>query len=261
MHLAPIVREGETVSAIMIARDISRRRELDEMKNNLIRDVSHELRTPLAKVQMSLELLAELLEADSLDLSRAARISDLTRANVQRLLETVEGILDLSQLESGGVARQRGSVDLTELLQEVGRYMESLAQVKQLEVGLSVPEDLPLVAADRSQIFRVLLNLVDNAIKFSDQGTIMITATHNGSEVEVAVHDQGHGIRPHNLERVFERFFQERIRYQGVGVGLTICRAIILGHGGRIWAESEGRGRGAVIRFTLPAMEPVLEER
>jgi PAS domain S-box-containing protein len=260
LHFAPILREGETVSAIMIARDISRRREVDEMKDNLIRDVSHELRTPLAKVQMSLELLAELLEADVVDRARASRIGDLTRMNAHRLLETVEGILDLSQLEAGGLIHQRDSVNLVELVAEVGRDMQSLVQAKGLELASRLPEDLPLVEADRSQIFRVLLNLVDNAVKFSDQGTILITAARNGSEVQVAVQDEGHGINPQNLERVFERFFQEKTHYQGVGVGLTICKAIVEGHGGRIWMESQGHGHGAAVRFTLPVKDGVVGE-
>lgn len=251
-NLGPVWHDGTVSSAMLIVRDITERKRLDEIKDNLIRDVSHELRTPLAKVQMSLELLSEMLERESLDREKASRISSLSILNVQRLLQTVEGILDLSRLEAGAWVYQREEVRLDLLLEEVLQVMQPLAMVKGLHLLVELPKDLPPVEGDWEKLFRVLINLVDNAVKFSDDGQIMISAERNKQEVELAISDSGRGVLAENLDRIFERFFQEKARYQGVGVGLTISKAIVQSHGGRIWAESEGRGLGATFRFTLP---------
>ena len=253
-HLGPVWRNGAVSSAMLIVRDITERKRLDEIKDNLIRDVSHELRTPLAKVQMSLELLSEMMERETLDREKASRISRLSVLNVQRLLQTVEGILDLSRLEAGAWVYQKEAVRLDLLLEEVLQLMQPLATVKGLRLLVELPEDLPPVEGDWEMLFRVLINLVDNAVKFSDEGQIRISAERKGQEVELAISDEGQGVLAQNLERVFERFYQEKVRFQGVGVGLTICKAIVQSHGGRIWVESEGRGLGATFRCTLPAV-------
>jgi signal transduction histidine kinase len=255
VRIGPVWRDGEVVSAMLIARDVSERKRLEEMKDNLIRDVSHELRTPLAKVQMSLELLMELVEAAEIDRERTGRIAGLATNNVARLLETVEGILDLSRLEAGIWSYQLEVLDLGELLYEAYGYMHSLAQVKGLDLEADFAQDLPPVEGDREKLFRVLVNLVDNAIKFTSEGSVRLGARVRDGEVEVAVADTGEGISGENVGRVFERFFQEQVGAQGAGIGLAICRAIVEGHGGRIWAESGGRDQGAVFRFTLPMVE------
>jgi signal transduction histidine kinase len=100
-----------------------------------------------------------------------------------------------------------------------------------------------------------LSNLLDNAIKYSKEGRIVVTAEPQDNMLLISVIDQGQGILPENLERVFERFFQEKTRHFGAGLGLAICRTIVEVHGGRIWAESAGRGQGATIRFTLPTID------
>lgn len=251
-NLGPVWRNDTVSSAMLIVRDITERKKVDEVKDNLIRDVSHELRTPLAKVQMSLELLSEMLEREKLDLEKARRISGLSVANVERLLQTVEGILDLSRLEAGVWAYRQEMVPLHLLIEEVLQYMRPLATAKGLELVVDVPADLPQVEGDWEKLFRVLINLVDNAVKFSDKGRIVISARQDGDELELAIADSGQGVLPENRERIFERFFQEKTRYQGVGVGLTISRAIVESHGGRLWAESPGRGGGATFRLVLP---------
>ena len=248
------IRQDEKVAAaLLITREITERKRIDELKDNLIRDVSHELRTPLAKAQMSLELLAELLEAERVDRERAQRIGRLGLVNIQRLLQTVEGMLDLTQLEAGILRYERERIRLDLLVHEVLQYMQVLAENKGLVLKAEVSRDLPEVGGDREKLFRVLLNLVDNAIKFSRHGDIVVSACQKGPEVVITVSDTGDGILPENIDRVFERFFQEKTRYEGVGVGLAICKAIVEAHGGQIWAQSAGRGQGAIFGFTLPS--------
>ena len=251
-HIGAIRRDGEVVSALLITRDITERKRVDEIKDNLIRDVSHELRSPLAKVQMSLELLLELLAQDEVDRERASRISHLTMSNVERLLDTVEGILDLSRLEAGVWAYRREQIELNALIEEAVGYLDEPARMKGLRLVANLPQDLPPVEGDREQMFHVLVNLLDNAIKFSEEGRIVVSAECDKTEVEIAVRDEGQGILPENLDKVFKRFFQEKTRHRGVGVGLTIAKAIVENHGGQIWAESQGRGQGTTVKFTLP---------
>jgi PAS domain S-box-containing protein len=251
-NIGAIRKNGNVAAALLITRDITERKRIDEIKDNLIRDVSHELRTPLAKAQMSLELLSELLDADRVDRERVQRVGHLGLVNIQRLLQTVEGMLDLTQLEAGVSPYEQERIRLDLLVHEVLQYMRPLAENKGLVLESRVAPDLPEVAGDREKLFRVFLNLVDNAIKFSSEGEILVSAWQHGMETLITVQDSGDGILPENIDRVFERFFQEKTRYEGVGVGLAICKAIVEAHGGRIWAESAGRGQGAIFGFALP---------
>ena len=252
-QLGPVRRGERTVAVMVVARDVTERRRIAEMKDNLIRDVSHELRTPLAKAQMSLELLLELLDKEYISRERASRAGQMAFRSTERLLRTVEGILDLSALEAGEGLYAIEAIRPEELVDEVVRDMQPLATTKDLVLATSVASDLPPVWGEWDKLRRVLTNLVDNAIKFTDEGDIVITAQARGEVVEFAVRDPGQGILPENLDRIFERFYQEKIRFQGAGVGLAICKAIVEAHHGRIWAESAGRGCGATLRFTVPA--------
>ena len=252
-HIGPIRRDGEVVAAIIISHDITDRRQVEEIKDNLIRDVSHELRTPLAKMQMSLELLLEVLDKEPINRQRAVGIGQTVFGNVQRLLQTVGTILDLSILESGRIVFERVPILPAALINDALQYMHPIAEAKGLQLVASVPADLPPVEGDWVQLSRVLVNLLDNAIKFSERGQIVISAQELDHDIQFAVSDQGSGIKQENLDRVFERFYQERPQMPGAGVGLPICLRIIQAHGGRIWAESPGRGRGTTVRFVLAA--------
>lgn len=256
LRIGPVWRDGRVVSVMAILRDISEQKQVEELKDNLIRDVSHELRNPLAKVRMSLDVLAEITAAEQVDRGRAERIGQLASRNVDRLLQTVEGILDLSRLEAGVWPRREQAIDLQELMTEAVHYMAPMASSKNLGLVANSPgERPPIVTGDREQLFRVLLNLLDNAIKFTAAGQVVASARVREDVVEVAVADTGQGIEPGLLGRIFERFYQEKVQAEGVGIGLTICKAVVEAHGGRIWAESPGRDQGATFRFTLP-LEP-----
>jgi PAS domain S-box-containing protein len=255
-RLGPIRRGGEVVAAILLTRDITEQKQIEETKDNLIREVSHELRTPLAKVQMGLDLLLEMLDQEEMDRGRARRTGEMLRRNVNRLLGTVEAILDLSALEAGCVRFEQVPVRPRDLIADVVVDMQPMAAAKGLDLVSEVAGDLPWVEGDLEQLFRVMINLIDNAVKFSDGGVVAITATRGPEDsVEIEVRDSGIGIARENLDRIFERYFQERYKGQGAGVGLTICKRIVEAHGGRIWAESEGQGCGATLRLVLPGCQ------
>jgi PAS domain S-box-containing protein len=252
-HLGPLRSDGQVVEVMLVARDVTEQKKVAEIKDNLIRDVSHELRTPLAKVQMSLELLGEMLEDEDLDRERAIRVSGFATRSTERMLRTVENILDLSRLEAGTWPHELQLIRPRMLIQDAILYATPLGAAKGLELAADLPESLPAIRGDWDKLYRVLRNLLYNAIKFSDEGKIVVTAEERGGELVIGVRDQGQGILPENLERIFQRFFQEKTRHLGAGLGLAICKAIVEEHGGRIWAESAGRDQGATLRFTVPA--------
>ncbi|MBN1660574.1 MAG: PAS domain S-box protein [Anaerolineae bacterium] len=249
----PIWQDGEVVEVLFVSRNIDRRKKLEQAKDNLIHDVSHELRTPLAKIRMSLELLGEIAARDEPDMERARRLSHLALSSVDSVLDTLEDILDLSRLEAGMWSYEAEPVGLGALIDLVVADMAPAAQEKGLVLAAEVPAALPLVVGDRDKLQRVLVNLIDNAVKFSRKGTITLAAGTDDRAVHVTVADEGEGILPENRERVFERFFQEKKSSHGVGIGLSICKAIVEAHGGKIWVESEGRGLGATFHAVLPA--------
>jgi PAS domain S-box-containing protein len=253
--VGPLWHHGAVASAIVIARDITEQRKTEEMKDNLLRDVSHELRTPLARTQISLELLLERIEGKPIDRHGAVKYGRMALDNVQWLAQTVEVILDLSRLEAGVGAFARETIRLADLIVAAVGDMEPLASDKGLILLTDVAEDLPPVQGDREKLARVLRNLIDNAIKFSSSGTIVVSTRRKQENIEVSVSDEGCGIRPDNLARVFDRFFRESTENPGVGVGLPMCKTIVEAHNGRIWAESAGKGRGATLRFTLPTLK------
>jgi PAS domain S-box-containing protein len=248
----PFVDSDGSELVLEIGVDITERKRVEETKDNLIRDVSHELKTPLAKMQMSVEMLTETVGAPSIDRQKVARASEMVAGNAQRLRHTVNSILDLSSLESGRTPYHKTKVQPEKLVGQAILDMRPLAEAKGLELVAELPEGLPQVEGDREKLFHVLTNLVDNAVKFNDQGKIVISAKEKAHEVEIAVSDSGRGILRENLERVFERFYQESPSIPGAGIGLAICKTIVEAHGGMIWAESAGRDQGTIVRFTLP---------
>lgn len=253
VRLGPVWHQGEVTSVMAVVRDISEERQSRELKDNLIRDVSHELRSPLAKVRMSLDVLAEVIEAEQPDRERAQRIGQLARRNVDRLLQTVEGMLDLTRLESGAWVDDRQIIRFEDLVEEAIQQMAPVASSKNLGLRAEMPDGpLPLVEGDRERLCRVLINLLDNAIKFTAEGQVVVRVSGRDGVLEVAVADTGEGMEAAVLERAFERYYQARSRAEGVGIGLAICKAVVEAHGGRIWGESPGRGQGATFHFTLP---------
>ena len=158
------------------------------------------------------------------------------------------------KIVEGGIGPSRDrAIGMEELVEEAVQHMTPLALAANLDLQTRLPDErLPTIMGDRERLFRVLVNLIDNSIKFTTQGQVVVSVQLKDGLAEVAVVDTGRGIEPHVLEHVFDRFYQEKSQAEGVGIGLTICKAVIEAHGGRIWGESAGKGRGATFRFALP---------
>jgi PAS domain S-box-containing protein len=236
-----------------ITLDITEQRVVEQMKQEFIAVVSHELRTPLTSIRGSLGLLGAGLLDDNPVLRQ--RMLTVAQLEVERLTRLVNDILDLERLESHQARCDRAWCNAAELVQTVNQSLQSVAAETQIILVWEMPVNLKIwVDADR--IAQVLINLLNNAIKFSpEQTTITTTAVMADGRVMFRIRDQGRGIPAHQLESVFDRFKQldaaDSRTKGGTGLGLAICRGIVEQHGGKIWVESVV-GAGSTFCFTLP---------
>ncbi|MBI4671319.1 MAG: PAS domain-containing protein [Chloroflexi bacterium] len=236
-------------------RDVTRDKELERMKSQLLSTVSHELRTPLASIKgFATTLLRQDVRWDEATQREFLRIIE---EESNRLEELIDNLLDMSQVEAGALRIQKEPVRLRRVVREAVEQAQRRTEAHWFETDL--PAELPRVWADPRRIRQVLNNLLENAVKYSpDGGQITVRCEVEGANVTVSVADQGQGIPPDMLERVFERFFQvdgaSTRKTGGSGLGLAIAKGIVEAHGGTIWAEA-APGQGSIFRFTLPIVK------
>ncbi len=235
-----------------ILRDISERQALDELRADLTSMVFHDLRSPLGNVISSLEVLQASIPPQDEALQSVLAISLRSSRRLSRL---VESLLDVGQLESGKAVLHRtlGSISaiLAEAVEEIHPVSEAKGQVLHFSLA---PADLPMIEMDVDMIRRVLINLLENAVKYTrGGGEISVSATRLSGQVCVSVTDTGPGIPPRDQQRIFDKFarLHQEGYAKGLGLGLAFCRLAVVAHGGRIWVESEV-GQGATFSFTLP---------
>jgi signal transduction histidine kinase len=237
-------------------------RGLDKMKDNIIKDVSHELKSPLAQLRLALELWAEDQKDGKRDKNKEKLFNDIIKDNIKRLNETIKSILELTAVESGREDFDKESLQLKELVDQVVKSSTLLAEEKSLSINSKLSKNLPNVMVDRQGISRVVTNLIDNAIKYTSSGNISVSLQQKNSELEFSVKDSGIGIDlpEDQYHKLFERFYQEKATNIGTGIGLSICKAIIEAHGGKLRVKSKGRDKGSTFSFTLPLVtekEPI----
>lgn len=234
----------------------ARLQELDEMKVDFISHVSHELRTPLTAIREASSMLLEGTYAAFPE--KQQELLSITKEECERLIASVNRILDLSRMEAKMMEYQFRPCSLTEVIQKTLTKLRPIAQRKQVHITLNAAPELPLVNIDAQRIDQVLGNLIGNALKFtSDQDSIIIhTVVQNNAAdfIEVSVSDTGSGMAKENLNKIFDKFHRieggkETVR--GTGLGLPIAKHIVAAHGGKIWAESEA-GKWSTFFFTLP---------
>lgn len=237
-------------------------KNIDRMKDNIIKDVSHELKSPLAQLRLALEIWLkrsnQKVEKVRVSQGDGDHFIEIIKSNITRLNDTVDSILTLADMESDTLMFDKEFLSLKVLIDQVAAGQKLIAEKKKLLLTSIFPENLPEILADKTEIARVISNLLDNAIKYTETGEIKLSAVRKCNEIEVAIKDTGIGIDLANINQylIFERFYQVKANSQGVGVGLSICGKIIKAHHGRIWVESEGKGKGSTFKFTLPVHQP-----
>jgi signal transduction histidine kinase len=226
-------------------------------KSEFLANTSHELRTPLNAILGYTELVLDDIYGEVP--GKIREVLERVQSNGRHLLGLINDVLDLSKIEAGQLALSVGEYSMKEVVQTMIAATEALVAEKNLTLATTIADDLPVGEGDERRITQVLLNLVGNAIKFTESGGIAIDAASSDGAFQIAVSDTGPGIAPEDQQVVFEEFRQldsSSTRAKGgTGLGLAISKRIVELHGGRIWVESEP-GKGSTFRFTLPVHAP-----
>jgi signal transduction histidine kinase len=255
-HLERAIRYAVERQALIRALDITQKQQL-EFKNQFLSHVSHELRTPLTCIHQYVTLILDGL-AGPVAPDQSDHLKTILKS-VNQLHAMIRDLLEATRAESGKMRIEPRCLALAELLRQTIAMMKPIADEKHVVLEMGLEQSLPLVHADPDRILEVLINLVDNAIKFTPpHGTVMLQASMveaDPGSVYVAVSDTGRGISPEAKSLIFERLYQDSEAIDnnrsGLGLGLFICREIVKLHQGRIWVSSE-LGQGSTFTFTLP---------
>ncbi len=245
--------QADNISRLQwILRDITERKKLDTLRDDLISMIYHDLRSPLANVVSSLDVMDSMLPSG--DGQAMKPLLDIAMRSTQRIQRLTDSLLDMNRLEAGQPIGNRQLVDISILVREAVEVVSPVTKNKNQKMNWEVPANLPEVLVDSDMIRRVITNLLENAAKYSPpNGQIQISARRDGNQVCVWVQDNGPGIPASEHERIFDKFIRLSTEEsaKGLGLGLAYCRLAVLGHGGRIWVESEV-GVGSRFYFTLP---------
>ena len=249
--------EGKNQGTIVVFHDLTRLKQLERTREEFVANVSHELRTPLSLIKGYVETL---LDGAKDNPEVATKFLQTIQRNSERLQFLIEDLLTISELESGRLKMNLQSVRLRALVDRVLEDFKTQADAQRVELKNNVPD--VAARADSERLQQVLGNLVGNAIKYgrADGHVDVSGRLANGTTIELCVQDDGPGIPPEALERVFERFYRvdkARSREQGgTGLGLSIVKHIVQSQGGKVWARSE-LGKGAAFYFTLPVKQDI----
>lgn len=235
-----------------ILRDITERKNLDSLRDDLISMIYHDLRSPLANVVSSLDVLATMLPPES-DPTLKSLLNIAVRST-ERIQRLTSSLLDINRLEAGQPVGNRQSISPNVLANDAVESVLPVAENKKQQLEILIPAELPPVLVDADMIQRVLTNLLENAVKFTPpEGKITVGAQKEGEWVQIWVQDTGPGISSSGQEHIFDKYsrLQAKEGPKGIGLGLAYCRLAVEGHEGRIWIESQ-LGEGTRFIFTLP---------
>ncbi len=236
-----------------IARDISERVQFEELQNDLFSMIYHDLRSPLGNVVSSLSMMETTLPEDDA-LNRSAM--EIAVRATQRISRLTESLLDVRRLESGNAVLTKEDVSIESLANEAAELVRPIATGKGLEIKTAVQPGLPPISADAGMLSRVIVNLIENAVKYTPgEGTVTIAAHQENDMALVSIIDAGPGIPEEARARVFDKFTRLHGGSgapKGLGLGLAFCKLAVEAHGGRIWADAGPGGKGSSFNFTLP---------
>ncbi len=250
----------KVVGIIGVSRDITERKRMEleiqeaaRLKTKFVSIATHELRSPLTALYESVSQILDGLLGPISDLQR--KVLEITRDNLRRMVNLTTEILDFQKFDAGKMPFHMKEENFLEAVQTVYQTMHSLAEQKGLRFVLQLPGQLPPLMFDRDKVIQVLVNFVNNAIKFTDKGCITLNVAMEPNIIHVSVRDTGPGMADEDLGKLFQPFSQVGSHQaKGTGLGLSICKEIIEGHHGRVWAESR-IGEGTTMHFAFPIKE------
>jgi len=247
-------KAGDVLGAVVVFHDITRLRRLENVRKEFVSNLSHEFRTPLTSIRG----YAETLVDEPCESAAHKDFLPKIQKNAEQLSQMIEELFKLASLEAGGERLEKRVVSFDSLAAELREEFGPRLQSKSIELVTEAEPEAKSLLAHEAYLRRILHNLVDNAVKYTQRGTVKITAGRSGNEVVVAVSDTGTGIPAEDLHRIFERFYRvEKDRSRGTGgsgIGLALVKHLVQVQGGRVWAESK-LGQGSRFYFSLPADE------
>ena len=254
-NCAPVKDEkGQRIGVVTVLRDITELKELDKAKSTFVSMVAHELRAPLAAIEGYLDVILE--GVGGVDPQKRRRILERSRERTRGLLALINDLLAISRMQAGRLAKEKEKLQLGVLLKEVAELMKGEALEKGVTIEIGVPNDLPLVQANREDVTRVFTNLLDNAIKYNRQGgRVWLRAGADDAFVRIEVQDTGIGIPKKDVAHLFDEFYRVKSKetrtITGTGLGLSIAKKIVEGHNGHIEVESRLH-QGSTFRVLFP---------
>jgi len=256
-HWAPLTVDGRKSGVVAVFHDISDMKQVENIRRDFVANVSHELRTPVSVIKGYAETLLDgTLQSDA---DRSVRFVEIILNHSERLTALINDILTLSTLESRDMALDLHPLDISGTLRKTYMLLEDNARKKNISMQIDIPAELPRVMADQGRVEQVIVNLLDNAIKYTPpQGTVTISVHKDDTArfLRISVADTGIGIPYKDIARIFERFYrvdEARSRDQGgTGLGLAIAKHIVQLHGGEISLTNNEHGKGSIFSFTLP---------
>ena len=248
------LEKGKMLGAVLLLRDITKLKELEQLKSEFVMNASHELRTPLTSLEMSVNLLEEKA-GERLD-EKERELVGVAREELGRMKSLINDLLDLSKIEAGKMEMELVAGPLAVLFEKAVAVLRPQADEKGIRLTAEAADDLPAVMADPNKVTWILTNLIANALRYTDrEGHIQLSAVAVGPQVHVSVSDDGAGIPYEYQSRIFDKFVRaDGGKTGGSGLGLAICKEIVRAHGGTIWLDSTP-GRGTTFTFTLNTAE------
>jgi PAS domain S-box-containing protein len=264
VNMAPFKKEDEFSGMVCTIRDITERRRVeDELKKSerlrteFMNIAAHELRSPVTPIKGYLDLIIS-------DKNAGKRVKDWAKVslrNTEKLLRLVNNILDVSRLDTDTMRFEMEKLNPVELLDEIAEDMKAAIENKDLKFFANIPRDLPNIMGDKHRLPQVIKNLMVNALKFTDHGSISIEAEKKADHILITIKDTGIGISKDELNKIFNKFYQaytgDDRKNEGTGLGLFICKEILQKHNSEIWAESQ-LGKGSKFMIKIPYLHKMV---
>ena len=264
VNMAPFKKENEFAGMVCTIRDITERRRIEDelkkserLKTEFMNIAAHELRSPVTPIKGYLDLIIS-------DKNASKKVKDWAKVslrNTERLLKLVNDILDVSRLDTDTMRFEMEKLNPVEILDEIAEDMNAVVENKGLKFFTKIPRDLPNIMGDKHRLPQVLKNLMVNAVKFTDHGSISIEAEKKPDHILITVKDTGIGVSKGELNKIFNKFYQaytgDDRKNEGTGLGLFICKEIVQKHNGEIWAESQ-LGKGSKFMIKMPYLHKMV---